>query len=137
MTHGHLALGELMLEQNGNPGLQLRSNGVVQLPREGKVLGRLNGDGRFTNPRGELLARLTEDGEVVLPDDEYLPVTISGEGALKLLKEGRTIQLRDDGAVEGTSPGAPVVTVRGVTPGTRRTALFLLVLASYPLRARH
>lgn len=135
MVQGHVRLGALTLEQNGKAGLELLPDGLVKVPGEGRVLGRLNGDGRFVNPRGELLAQLTEEGEVALKDDEFLPVTIGKDGDLKLLKEGRTIRLHDDGSVEGTSPNM-VITVRGVTPETRRTALFLLVLASYPLRSR-
>jgi hypothetical protein len=135
-ARGHVAVGSLVLQQDGKPGLILRPDGNVELPGERRVLGKLSSDGRFVDARGELLARLTEEGEVVLKDDEYLPVTLAENGELRLLKENRTIVLRADGTLEGVNPNAPVVTIQGVTPRTQRTALFLLVLSAYPVRSR-
>jgi hypothetical protein len=136
MAPGHVALGSLVLEQDGKPGLILRPNGSVELPGQRRVLGKLGTDGRFVDAQGVLLARLTDEGEVVLKDDEYLPVTLSKNGELRLLKENRTIVLNSDGTLAGVNPKAPVVTIQGVTPRTQRTALFLLVLSAYPVRSR-
>ena len=128
-----LTLGDLTLTQNGAPGLVLARNGTVTAA-DRRVLGTLGSDGRFLDPRGALLAELTADGEVVTGSGEYLPVAIDGSGTIRLLKENRVIRLNADGTLEGVNPGAPVVTVKGLTPATSRTALFLLVLSAYPVR---
>jgi hypothetical protein len=128
-----LTLGDLTLTQNGAPGLVLARNGTVSAP-DRRVLGTLGADGRFLDSRGELLAELTSEGEVVTGSGDYLPVSIDGAGTIRLLKENRVIRLRADGTLEGANPEAPVVTVKGLTPATARTALFLLVLSAYPVR---
>jgi hypothetical protein len=128
-----LELAELTLNQNQKPGLLLRADGTVSLP-DGRVLGRLGKDGRFTDREGRLLAELTDDGEVVDAKGDYLPVTIQGS-QVKLLTENRVIELRGDGTLQGTNPSAPTVTISGLTPKARRAALFLLVLSAYPVRS--
>jgi hypothetical protein len=128
-----LTLGDLTLTQNGAPGLVLARDGTVSLPDQ-RVLGKLGSDGRFLDPRGALLAELTADGEIITGRGEYLPVTIDRAGTIRLLKENRSIRLNADGTLEGANPGAPVVTVKGLTPATSRAALFLLVLSAYPVR---
>jgi len=132
---GHLELEPLTLSQNGRPELTLRADGRVERS-DGRVLGTLGRDGRFLDPRGQLLAELTSEGEILDGAGEYLPVTIDREGAAKLLKENRRIELHDDGSLAGANPSGPVVTVAGVTARTRRTAMFLLVLSAYPVRPR-
>ena len=57
-------------------------------------------------------------------------------GVLDTSRREIAVTLRDDGTLEGTSPQGPVVTIRGATAKTRRTALFLLVLSAYPVRSR-
>lgn len=112
----------------------LRKDGsVYELPAE-KELGKLGVDGRFVSPDGKTLAELTADGEIVTGKGDYLPVTIDSSGAVRLLKENRVIRVKDDGALDGANPGGPAVRFDGVTPKTRRAAMFLLVLASYPVR---
>jgi hypothetical protein len=128
-----LELAELTLNQDRKPGLVLRADGTVQVP-DGRVLGRLGRDGRFLDRKGELLAELTAEGEIVDAKGDYLPVVIDGT-SVKLLKENRVIELRSDGTLAGANPAAPVVTISGLTPKTRRTALFLLVLSAYPVRS--
>jgi hypothetical protein len=128
-----LALAELTLNQDQKPGLLLRADGTVEMP-DGRVLGRLGRDGRFTDREGRLLAELTDEGEIIDAKGDYLPVTIEG-ARVKLLKENRVIELRDDGTLVGTNPGAPSVTISGLTPETRRAALFLLVLSAFPVRS--
>jgi hypothetical protein len=128
-----LELAELTLNQNRVPGLVLHADGTVEVP-DGRVLGRLGRDGRFSDREGRLLAELTADGEIVDGKGDYLPVVIDG-AKVKLLKDNRVIELRDDGTLVGANPAGPVVTISGLTPGTRRTALFLLVLSAYPIRS--
>lgn len=128
-----LELAELTLNQNREPGLFLRADGTVEVPG-GRVLGRLGKDGRFLDRDGRLLAELTDDGEILDGKGDYLPVTIEG-AKVKLLKENREIELRDDGTLVGANPSAPAVTIVGLTPKTRRAALFLLVLSAYPVRS--
>lgn len=130
---GHVELAALTLNQNGAPGLVLRADGTVERP-DGRVLGTLGRDGRFLDANGKLLAEFTPDGEIVDGQGEFLPVTIDSTGTANLLKENRRIALLEDGSIEGTNPNGPVVTVQGVTPRTRRTAMFLLVLSAYPVR---
>ena len=129
----HLEVGELTLDQNQKPGLVLHADGTVEGP-DGAVLGELGRDGRFVADDGRLLAELTTDGEILDATGNYLPVVIEGT-RVKLLKENRVIELRDDGTLAGANPAAPVVTIRGLTARTRRAALFLLVLSAYPVRS--
>jgi hypothetical protein len=129
----HVELGELTLNQNQKPGLVLHADGTVEGPA-GTVLGQLGRDGRFVGRDGRLLAELTVDGEILDANGDYLPVVIDGS-AVKLLKDNRVIQLREDGTLSGINSNAPVVTIAGVTPRTRRAALFLLVLSAYPVRS--
>jgi hypothetical protein len=134
LTRGdQLTLGDLTLTQNGAPGLVLDQSGTVTAPGQ-RVLGTLGPDGRFLDPRGQLLAELTAEGEVVTGSGEYLPVSIDGAGTIRLLKENRVIRLNPDGTLQGTNPDAPAVVVKGLTPATARAALFLLVLSAYPVR---
>ena len=129
----HLELGELTLNQNQTPGLVLHADGTVEGPG-GTVLGQLGRDGRFLGRDGRVLAELTEEGEILDASGNYLPVLIDGT-RVKLLKENRVIELREDGTLEGANATAPLVTIQGVTPSTRRAALFLLVLSAYPVRS--
>jgi hypothetical protein len=129
----HLELGELMLNQGQTPGLILHGDGTVESPDRG-VLGQLGQDGRFLAPDGRVLAELTQDGEILDANGNYLPVLIEGS-RVKLLKDNRVIELREDGTLHGANPSAPVVTIRGLTSSTRRAALFLLVLSAYPVRS--
>jgi hypothetical protein len=129
----HLELGELTLNRNAEPGLVLHADGTVEAPGGGP-LGQLGQDGRFLERGGRVVAELTADGEILDANGEYLPVVIEG-ARVKLLKENRVIELTDEGTLVGANPGGPVVTITGVTPKTRRTALFLLVLSAYPARS--
>jgi hypothetical protein len=129
----HLELGELTLNQDQKPGLILHGDGTVVSPDRG-VLGQLGQDGRFLARDGRVLAELTQDGEILDASGNYLPVLIEGS-RVKLLKDNRVIELREDGTLHGVNPGAPVVTIRGLTSSTRRAALFLLVLSAYPVRS--
>lgn len=132
---GHLELAPLTLSQNGKPELELRADGRV-VRGDGRTLGTLGRDGRFLDARGELLAEFTQEGEILDRNGEYLPVTIDADGAAKLLKENRRIELYDDGSLHGANPQGPVVQVAGLTARTRRAAMFLLVLSAYPVRPR-
>jgi len=133
-VRGHVKLGAIRLMQDGTAGLVLHPDGTLDLPGEQRIVGRLERDGRVVDPQGKLMATFTEEGELIVGQDDYLPVTISADGVVSLLKEGRTVRLRDDGTLEGANPAGPKVTIEGFDPTTRRTAMLLLVLASFPLR---
>lgn len=133
---GHLDLAEIKLLKDGKPALVLHPDGTLDLPVEGRIAGRIERDGRFLDPRGELIATFTPEGEIVLGEDHYLPVTIDEQGQVKLLKEDRTIRLLPDGTLEGVNPNGPAITVEGADDATRRTAMFMLVLASYQVSQR-
>ena len=131
---GHLVLADIRSLHNGSPALVLHPDGTLDMPGEGRIAGRLERDGRFLDPRGELLATFTPDGEIVVGEDDFLPITIDENGVVNLLKEGRTIRLLGNGVLEGANPDGPTITIEGADEQTRRTAMFLLVLASYPTR---
>ncbi len=130
---GQLKLAAIRLLTNGKPGLVLDPDGTVEVPGKGEV-GRVERDGRFLDAHDKPLLQLTPEGELVLPNGDYLPVTIDKNGAVHLLKENRVVRLHDDGTLEGANPAGPTVHVEGATPATRRTAMFLLVLAGYQLQ---
>lgn len=129
---GHLALGNVALEENGKPALVLASDGTLEDKRENRILGKLSSDGRFVDDSGKLRATLTAAGEVELPGGDFLPVTIGNDGSVNLLKEQRTLRLQKDGSLSGANPDGPVVKLTGVTEKTRRAAMFVLVLAAFP-----
>lgn len=133
---GHLEIGAVRLSQNGKPQLIMRADGTVEMPNEQRVAGKLEHNGHFVDSQGKLIVELTEEGEVVLANGDYLPVTIDREGGVHLLKEGRVVRLRADGTLEGANPAGPVVTIEGAKPNTRRAAMFLLVLAAFPVRQK-
>lgn len=135
-VRGDLELAEMSLVKDGVAELVLHPDGTLEMPTEQRIAGRLERDGRFLNPQGNLLATLTPEGEVVVGDDEYLPVTIDQQGSVKLLKEGRTVRLLPDGTLDGANPSGPKITITGFSDKTRRTAMFLLVLASYQVRSK-
>jgi hypothetical protein len=133
---GHLELGALVLERDGKPALVLAPDGALQDVSEKRALGTLGRDGRFVDPAGKLVAQLTPDGEVELPNGDVLPVTLGSDGTVNMLKEGRKVRLKDDGSLEGANPDGPVIKLSGFKPETRRTAMFLLVLAAFPVQSK-
>jgi hypothetical protein len=132
---GELRFAAIRLFNAGEVGLVLAVDGTVVVPGRG-LAGRLERDGRFVDASDRTLIELTPKGEFVLPNGDYLPVTMDRDGAVHLLKEARVVRLHDDGSLEGTNPSGPAVRVEGATPSTRRTAMFLLVLVSYPMLSR-
>jgi hypothetical protein len=129
---GELKFGALRLFQGAELGLTLGTDGSIDVPGRG-VVGRLEHDGRFVDGHEKTLLKLMPEGELVLPSGAYLPVTMDKDGTVHLLKEGRVVRLKGDGTLEGANPSAPAIRVEGVAPATQRTAMFLLVLASYPI----
>jgi hypothetical protein len=134
-AEGDLKFGALRLIKDGELGIELGMDGSIDVPGRG-VVGRLEHDGRFVDTHDKTRLSLTPAGELVLPNGEYLPVTLDKDGAVHLLKESRVVRLKDDGALDGANPSGPTVRVEGAAPPTRRTAMFLLVLASYPILNR-
>ena len=118
------------------PGLVLAEDGKLEDVSERRVLGTLSRAGRFVDPSGKLVAQLTPDGEIEASTGDVLPVTIAADGTVNMLKEGRKIRLLDDGALEGANPTGPAIKFSGVTPATRRAAMFVLVLASFPVQPK-
>jgi len=131
-----LKIAPLRLMKDGALGLELDAEGYVSVPERG-VLGRLGYDGKFADKHGATIVELTSEGALLLANGSYLPVTIDPDGTVHLLKEARVVRLADDGSLEGANPAGPTVRVEGVTAPTRRTAMFLLVLASYPIPSHH
>jgi hypothetical protein len=124
----------LTLLRDDHAALILHEDGKLDVGGQQSSAGTLRADGRFLDPKGKLLARLTSDGEVVLANGEYLPVTIDADGTAHLPKEQRTLRLRVDGSVEGANPDGPVVRFEGLSANNRRTAMFMLVLAAFPVK---
>jgi hypothetical protein len=132
---GDLKFAALRLFKDGELGLELGADGSIDVPGRG-VVGRLEHDGRFVDAHEKTLLKLLPEGELVLPSGDYLPITMDKDGTVHLLKESRTVRLKDDGSLEGANPKGPAIHVEGAGPNTRRTAMLLLVLASYPLLNR-
>ena len=131
-----LTVGALVLERDGKPALELKQDGALDDVAEKRLLGKLAPDGSFADPTGKVVARLAADGEVELSNGDFLPATIDRDGTVNMLKEGRKVRVRDDGTLEGANPGGPVIKFTGITRDTRRTAMFLLVLAAFPVQTK-
>ena len=131
---GHLTLADVTLARDGKPAVSLSRDGSVMDLAKKQELGKLHRDGRFVDSRGQLVAQLTQEGEVTLPNGDFLPVTIAADGAVKLLKEGRELTIDGDGGVAGANPSGPAVSFSKLDAPARRAAMFLLVLVAFPTR---
>ncbi|MBX3184867.1 MAG: hypothetical protein KIT72_16220 [Polyangiaceae bacterium] len=128
---GHLTLGQLSMT-HGDKTITLHPDGRVGL-MGGAELGTLERSGRFVNASGEVLAELTEEGEIMTGEDDYLPLRLNQDGELHVLDRDQRLHILEDGRLSDPSME---VTFTGVTPETRRAAMFLLVMAAYPISSR-
>ncbi len=110
----------------------LEEDGTVRVPSRTGTVGKLMSDGRFLSPSGSLIAELEPAGEIIVRGQRRMPVTIDAEGAIHSAQG--TLQFGQDGLLRGGSPDAPETRITGSTVETRRTAAFLLILASFPAR---
>ena len=128
----HLVLGTISLGNERGAGLVLHPDGRVEVPKENREVGVLHRDGRLLRPDGTVVARMTPEGEVWTGSGQRLPLQVTEDGKVQLDQSGPTLSIGADGVVTGGNPNAPKITIEGVTDQTRRTALFLLVLAAFP-----
>lgn len=112
------------------PVTELAVDGNVSI--EGERLGWLRGDRYESN--GGTMARL--DGDRIVIREVVTDGTIDDEGSLR---NGSGDELRIDleGRVHGTRADAPELRVTPITPETRRTAMFVVVVGLLSERSGH
>lgn len=127
-----VTLGEVSFfegEGHDQPGPVLHADGSVELA--GRVVGSLATDGTMTNPAGEVLARLHEDGrlEFVSGAGAGPEIVIAPDGTLTV--GDVTASFDETGTVVGGNEGAPPLRAEGLSPETRRAAMFVIALALF------
>jgi hypothetical protein len=131
MGGGSLVLGSLTLSNARGEGLVLSPDGTLNAVGEARQIGHLRSDGSFVGPDGSVKARLSPDGTIYGRDGSALPVTIDAAGAIHP-QGSPEMHFGADGHLEGGNSSAPATRIQGITPETRRTAAFLLILAAFP-----
>lgn len=125
---GLLVLADLRVLRRGEPYLTLYRNGL--LTQAGDVLGTLHSSGVFVALDGDRSIVLKADGTVPIP--EAIPeatLILSPEGTATLQMPGvppRELSFDAEGRFVG---GGPETRVEGMAPDTRRTAMFVILLA--------
>ncbi|MDQ3035718.1 MAG: hypothetical protein M3Y87_25150 [Myxococcota bacterium] len=92
----------------------------------GELVGRITAEGAFLAPDGQVAARIDGDGRVFVRDVRTDGV-IAADGTLENGTE-HSMRIDPDGLVHGSHPGALRMRVTPMTPETRRTAMFVIVL---------
>lgn len=132
-TSAMLVIAPLRLHNASGEELVLSAAGQLEVPSRKHAVGTLQPDGRLVNGSGEALAWLTADGDVFIAGKK-LPMRLDPSGKLLLEGGSQVLSFNAAGELEGGRPEAPAVKVEGLTDDTRRTAMFLLVLAAFPRR---
>jgi hypothetical protein len=127
-----LHIAELRFSDSGGDTLIVHSDGRIEAG--GQVVGSVQPDGTLVGPDATVALTLNEDGSIVDADGRALPVTVDAEGTLRS-DTGQELRFTDDGSIVGENTQAPTVTVQGITPETRRTAMFVLAGLLLPVRA--
>ena len=118
-----LVLSDLRVLREGKPYLTLYRSGL--LTQAGDVLGTLHASGTFVDLGGTLRITMAEDGTIVIPGGTLV---LSEDGTATVRTEGNAPQVLHFDA-EGRVVGTTISTrVEGITPSTRRTAMFALLL---------
>ncbi|MDI1481783.1 hypothetical protein [Polyangium sp. y55x31] len=119
----HLVLAELRVLRGDEPYLVLYRNGL--LVERGEALGTLHPNGTFVDFGGTLQIRLSSDGSVSVPAGALI-IDADGTATYRLPDaEPEVLRFDAEGRVVGS--GTPLRAV-GLTPRTRRTAMFALLL---------
>lgn len=128
-----LPLAPMRLITASGETLTLGAEGRVDALSKGKSrqVGWLKPDGVLLRPDGSLLVRLTPEGKILRAGGSELPVILAQDGTAEA--PGQKLFFNDDNILEGGSPGAPEVRVEGGEKISRRTAMFLLILAAFPV----
>jgi len=117
-------------KSDGSVGFKIEADGTVK-KGDGTVVGTITADGKWIVD-GKVAATLTADGTITLPDGRKVPGTLGADGTYKTGQ--RTVKINDDGTLSGADPNAPALVLKGVTPGSKRAAMFFLMLALTPMR---
>jgi hypothetical protein len=148
-TASGLAIGELSFEVKGNVMWQLATDGRLRVG--GIAIGSFGSDGVFSFDAGHgiVTARLESDGRVhirgqatsgvsdlpgqlstMLPSyngDMPSGYILQGDATAVINTRLAPLEIKDDGTL---TDGVHTLSVRGVTPATRKTALVIYILLS-------
>lgn len=129
----HLVIAPLKLVNANGEAVVLDAEGKLT-KGDGTLVGVLGRDGRLVGADGQVKAQLTADGDVLVAGGRRLPLHLDESGALQVERGNERLEFDHQGLLKGGNPNAPKVRVEGFSEASRRTAMFLLVLAAFPTR---
>ncbi len=113
------------LDSGGDVGFVLEADG--RLVHTDKLVGQIFADGRFVDPNQRVRATLKTDGTVV--GKTGLPLgKLDATGAFQ--DKDRRVWFSAEGSLVSTKPEV-MIKARGLTPTSRRAAMFALIVISY------
>lgn len=127
-----LVLGDASMYEADEPGQAITLNPQGRITALGQPIGRVHQDGRLTSLRGQTLARLREDGVVIISEVVH-PVTIDERGVARQDGAGDAIYFDGDGTLIGANPAAPAMLSTGCQGAVARTCMFILIVTATPL----
>lgn len=133
-----LVIFPFQMGDHSGDDVMLHEDGRLSSERLGRDIGVLHADGRFVDPNGSLVATLRPDGAIALPDGALFELRITAEDTLRhRVREHLEVRIQDDGTIvgldlapQGQTSEESFGSVMSFVPAGRRTALYVLALAT-------